>query len=129
MCEEPDWLRELAGVYWFDVLETLELWFGYGLLGMKSNAPKLGLLAGKYASGIADTLEFLDDEESSDVWNSVLDESEISLVSPRGGNKWTSCCWYGVRLVAYGEGTVPKLLKKSCFVRLAAGRGCIRTRS
>ena len=100
---ETEWLRELDGVYRLDELETLELRFAYGLPGTTWKLRKLGLLAGKYASGTADTLEVLDDEESSGVLGSVLEKSDSSLASPTDDEKYPRCCSYGSRFVVYGD--------------------------
>ena len=50
---------------------------------------------------MADTLEVLDDEESSGVFCSVLETSDSSLASPTDHVKHPRCCSYGSRFVVY----------------------------
>ena len=52
---------------------------------------------------MADTLEVLDDEESSGVLGSVLEKSDSSLASPTDDEKYLRRCSYGSGFVVYGD--------------------------
>lgn len=52
---------------------------------------------------MADTLEVLDEEESSGVLIIVLEKSDPSLTSPIDDEKCPSCCSYESTFVVYGD--------------------------